>query len=148
MPRYDKHTETEVQEIFFRDFDSSFKLNPVTGNLATVQNAEDVKKLIRNLILTGRGERFYQPQLGTKLATLLFENADSVTIELVRTTISQAISQNLPMVELLDLTVQDPGVSTRRGAATTPNEVRVSITFAVHNLGITETVTVPIRRVR
>ena len=40
MPRYDKHTETEVQEIFFRDFDSSFKLNPVTGNLATVQNAD------------------------------------------------------------------------------------------------------------
>lgn len=151
MPRYDKHTETEVQDVFYRDFDASFRLNPVTGNLAVVQNAEDVKKMLRNLVLTARGERFYQPTLGTKVGNLLFENADEITIDLVRTTIDQSVRTHMPMVEIIDVKVEDAGVKTglnARGHNAQPNTIRITIVFTLINLGITDSVTVPFRRVR
>lgn len=50
-----------------------FTLNPVTGNLASVTNAESIKQSIRNLILTPRAARFKQPTVGSKVATLLFD---------------------------------------------------------------------------
>lgn len=145
MPRYDKHTETEVQEIYFRDFDASFKKNPVTGNLATVQNDEDAKRLLRNLILTVRGERHYQPSIGSKIWGMLFENADPVTIELAKTTIEQAVRSHLPNIRIhsLDLVSQNTGA-----AGFDPNGLSLSITFSLINSTQVSTVSIPLRRVR
>jgi phage baseplate assembly protein W len=149
MPRYDRYTETSVQEIYFRDFDASFQKNPITGNLATIQNDVDAKRMLRNLILTNRGERHYQPTLGSRVAGMLFENADSVTIELVRTTIQQAVRRYLPFIEIIDLRVDDIGSRDRKGnPGFDANSLVVVIVFGLTNSAQTYELSIPLRRVR
>lgn len=148
MPRYDKYTETGVKEVYFRDFDASFKQNPVTGNLATVQNEEDAKKLLRNLVLTIRGERFYQPKLGCKIWNMLFENADPVTIELARETLQQSIRSSMPIIRLIDVNIQDNGVVNRKDPSHDPNSFTVRILFSMINSTRVIDLSIPLRRVR
>jgi phage baseplate assembly protein W len=148
MPRYDRYTETSVQEVYFRDFDASFSRNPITGNLATIQNDADAKRMLRNLILTARGERHYQPTLGSRIANMLFENADPITIELVRTTIQQSISRHLPNIYLIDINVDDLGSDYARKPHFDRNAITVSIKFGIVNSTQVYELTIPLRRVR
>lgn len=148
MPRYDRYTETSVQEVYFRDFDASFQRNPITGNLATVQNEVDAKRMLRNLILTNRGERHYQPSLGSRVTGMLFENADSVTIELVKTTIQQAVFRYLPFIDIVEIRVDDKGINAGRKVNFDANSLVVVIVFALKNSTSVHELSVPLRRVR
>jgi phage baseplate assembly protein W len=66
-------------------------LNPVTGNLASVTNAESIKQSIRNLILTPRAARYKQPLVGSKVATMLFDLWTPETQDLLITTAQDCI---------------------------------------------------------
>jgi phage baseplate assembly protein W len=66
--------------VVYSDFRMNFDRVPNTGNLDIVTNEEAVKQSIRNLVMTIRGERFYQPFLGTKINALLFELPGPTTI--------------------------------------------------------------------
>lgn len=148
MARADRNTETRIQDVFYRDFTTSFRLNPVTGQLATVSNEESVKQMIRNLVLTVMGERRHQPLVGSKVYNLNFEPADSVTRDLLIETIVQSINNHLPMVRLVDVNVKDP-VSRRSGSALNdPNAYVINITFGLHNTERLTTFDVPLKRVR
>ncbi|HLE84791.1 MAG TPA: GPW/gp25 family protein [Thermoanaerobaculia bacterium] len=54
---------------------------------------EHVKEEIVQLVLTGIGERRFQPDLGTNVRRLVFENLDEVTAGITKSTISQALSR-------------------------------------------------------
>lgn len=149
MPRYDSHTEREVQEVYFRDFDTGFTRNPVTGNLATVQNEEDVRRLIRNLVLTVRGERPYQPDVGSRIMDMLFENSDPVTIDLVETTVRQTIANHLPNVRLYEVRIRDNGLSRdAERSGYDPNTLTLTVVFSMINSTRVAEASVPLRRVR
>ena len=70
-----------------------------------VNNEEDAKQMLRNLILTTVGERPFQPLVGSKVFALLFEPADSVTMSTLETTITQTIKNNLRFINLLGLNI-------------------------------------------
>ena len=77
--RADLYSPNDIQQTYLSDFATDFARNPVTGFLAKVNNEQDAKQMLRNLILTNVGERFYQPRVGSKVYSLQFEPADSVT---------------------------------------------------------------------
>jgi phage baseplate assembly protein W len=61
--------------VVFSDFFSDFSRNAVTGELNKKTNVESVKQSVKNLLLTDKYERLFQPEVGSGLKGLLFENA-------------------------------------------------------------------------
>lgn len=71
---------------------------------------QHVKEELVQLVLTGFGERLFQPELGTNVRRLVFENLDEVTAGMTKSTISQAVSRWLGhRVEMDDLVVEVEG---------------------------------------
>ena len=66
------------KEVSFSDLSVSMTPHPVTGNLTVKKNAEAVVSAIKNLILTNRFERPYDPLYGSDVRNRLFENFDSI----------------------------------------------------------------------
>ncbi len=139
MARADIYTQNYKKEERYSDFLLSFDKNPQTGNLAKVVNEESIKQALRTLILTNLGERFYAPYTGSKLKSLLFENANALTAELIRTTIEQAIQNNEPRVNLIEVSIADDSDNYR---------YVVSIIFNLINIPEVFQLEILLRRVR
>lgn len=77
------------------------------GRTARVSDLDQhVKEELTQLILTGIGERLFQPEIGTNVRRLVFENLDEVTAGITKSTVSQAVSRWLGhRVEIEELTV-------------------------------------------
>ena len=89
----------------FRDIGSSLQINPINRDLITIQNETAIARSIRNLIFTEPGERFFNPNLGSRVTKLLFENFDEISAQLVKTEIEETIRNYEPRVDLIDVTV-------------------------------------------
>jgi hypothetical protein len=74
----------------YSDFFNDIIINPVTGDLAKRTNEEAVRQSIINLILTGRGERPFQPLVGSDIYQLLFETITLETTSLLETNCSES----------------------------------------------------------
>ena len=88
---------------------------------------EQVKSNIRNLILTNLGERIFQPELGSNVQSIIFENITNDLISDVRDKVEEAvreaISQWLPYVILNEVNVfQDEN---------NPNKVFLQIEYSI-----------------
>lgn len=103
MSRDLKYTLTEKQQEYYSDFMINFDLNPITGYLAKLTNEDSVKQALKNLVLTNRGERFYNSFIGSRVSSLLFEPMDSVTQTSIENEIRETILNNEPRVELIDI---------------------------------------------
>ena len=69
---------------------------------------QQVKSNIRNLLLTERGERVFQPNFGSNLKSLLFEQITPTTLENIENNIRESLSTWLPYVNVNNLVaVQD-----------------------------------------
>ena len=60
----------------FRDLDLSFNIHPVRKDVNVHKSERAVINSIKNLVLTNHYERPFQPELGSNIRRLLFENVD------------------------------------------------------------------------
>jgi phage baseplate assembly protein W len=91
----------------YADFDISFYRNPFTSTISTKIDAEAIKQSIRNIILTNKGERPFEPNFGSNLRRYLFENFSLITKDQIETEIRTAINTFEPRVIIADLEVKD-----------------------------------------
>ena len=89
----------------FKDVSMSFKVNPLNNDLVALKNANAIARSVRNIILTSPGEKFFNPDFGSNVSKLLFENLDEVTALAIRDEIETAINNNEPRVSLIDVEV-------------------------------------------
>ena len=94
---------------------------------STSTTIEAVKNNIRNLLQTNEGERFFQPNLGLNLKTLLFEHITNENLIGVQDSILDKIEFWLPFVEIRDIQVLSKDNTTDIGV----NEIRVKILFNI-----------------
>ena len=87
----------------FKDLSMSLKVNPITGDLVALKNANAIARSLKNLVFTDQGERFFANETGGNIKALLFENMDTLTASDVEDAISQTIIFNEPRVELIDV---------------------------------------------
>ena len=93
----------------FRDLSASFQTNPLSNDLIALKNESAIARSVRNLVLTGQGERPFQPVLGTGVSRLLFENMDKLTASAIRSEIRTTIENYEPRVEINEIIVEpDP----------------------------------------
>jgi len=88
-----------------KDVSMSFKVNPLNNDLVALKNANAIARSVRNIILTSPGEKFFNPDFGSNVSKLLFENLDEVTALAIRDEIETAINNYEPRVSLIDVEV-------------------------------------------
>lgn len=89
----------------FKDFNFNFKPHPVTEDLQVVKDSADIKQSIKSLLLTRRGERLFNSNLGTSLSDLLFEPLDFGTASLIRDEIFEVIAIYESRIDIIELNV-------------------------------------------
>ena len=87
----------------FKDLSITFKNHPVTNDLVTVKDNSAVAQSIKGLLLTRRGERPFQPDLGSGLQNLLFEPMDYGSAALIKKEISDTLNRYEPRVSITRL---------------------------------------------
>ena len=129
---------TRSQE-FFSDFTRNLEQIPGRKDTSRVINENAVKESIRNLILTDRGERLMQPNIGCDIRGSLFENITQSTMLILEQNIKSTIRTYEPRCNLRSVEVL---------ANTETNELKVKIVFSVINTTTTSSLTIDLNRVR
>lgn len=89
----------------FKDLDLNFTIHPVKKDINKTIGPMAVVSSIKNLILTNYYERPFQPQIGSNVRGLLFENLDSITATVIKNEIVRTIQNYEPRVVVNDINV-------------------------------------------
>jgi hypothetical protein len=89
----------------FKDLNITFKPHPVTGDLIVKKDDAAIKQAVVNLLLTSKGERPFQPDLGSNLRNLLFETLDAASAGDIGDDIRQTLDQFEPRITVTGLIV-------------------------------------------
>lgn len=87
------------------DFLTSFAVSPVGNQLGRVVNERAVVQSLKNIISTDLGERLFQPNIGSDVRRMLFENIAKENLTAVSSYIQTAIQRNEPRVSLINIDV-------------------------------------------
>lgn len=127
------------KRILYSDFHKDLTINPISGDLALKTNEESIKESLKNIILTDRGERLFQPNLGSDIRASLFENVTPVTLKILEERVKDVINNFEPRVSLIDVDVT---------SLYDDNKVQITIYFYVKNREDPLSVDIFIERVR
>ena len=75
----------------FKDLDLNFNIHPIRKDISKSIGPMAVVNSIKNLILTNHYERPFQPDIGSNVRRLLFENLDNITATTIRDEIERTI---------------------------------------------------------
>ena len=89
----------------FKDIGSAFQINPLSNDLLAIKNETATARSVRNLIFTLQGERFFNPDLGSRVSRALFENIDRISASIIEDEIKNTIDNFEPRVRLIDVSV-------------------------------------------
>ena len=89
----------------FKDFSILMKSNPNTEDFTVVKNENAIKQSVRNLVLTGIGERPFQPKTGSRLRELLFEPYDVFVAQDIKEEIINVITRLEPRITVRQVRV-------------------------------------------
>ena len=87
----------------FKDLSVTFKKHPVTDDLIVVKDKAAIMQSISNLLLTNKGERLFQPQLGSGLQTALFEPMDFGTAAIIKNEVRECLSKYEPRIRVNEI---------------------------------------------
>jgi phage baseplate assembly protein W len=127
-----------IQKIY-SDIDFTFTKKPVTGDVALSYDTQAVTRSIRNLLNTQNYDRLFNPDLGSKINALLFENISPMVSGTMEVIITNMIKTYEPRAKLKTVTVS---------SLPDKNSYNVSVTFYLENATVPTTVTILLERNR
>ena len=89
----------------FKDISAIFEVNPLNDDLIVLKNDNAIARSIRNLIFTNRGDKPFNPFLGSRVTEMLFDPMDQISSVSVRSEIERTINSFEPRVKLEKVTV-------------------------------------------
>ena len=95
------------QQSTFKDLSVVFKKHPVTDDLVTVKDKVAIAQSISNLLQTNNGERPFNPDLGSGIRELLFEQADWGTAAAISGRVRECLVKYEPRITVKKVTA-DP----------------------------------------
>ena len=90
----------------FKDLSVTFKKHPVTEDLISVKDKTAIAQSISNLLMTNRGERPFQPRLGSGIRDSLFEPLDYASAGMLKGNIQEVIVEFEPRVRVMNIICQ------------------------------------------
>ena len=111
----------------FKDISMSFEKNPLNDDLISLSNTSAIARSIRNIVFTSPGEKFFNPDFGSRISESLFENVDDVSALAIEDEIRSSIINFEPRVNLLDTVVV---------ANPDDNEMNVTIEYEITGIDV------------
>ena len=111
----------------FKDLSMSFETNPLNDDLVSLSDTTAIARSIRNIVFTSPGEKFFNPDFGSRISESLFENVDEVSALAIEDEIKSSIINFEPRVNLLN-TVVVPNPD--------DNEMNVTIEYEIAGIDI------------
>jgi phage baseplate assembly protein W len=127
-----------LQKIY-SDIDFTLTKRPVVGDIALSYDSQAIIRSIRNILSTKKYEKMFNPDFGSNLDVILFENISSLTASALQKEISVAISNYEPRVNMKSVDVSPYPEK---------NGYSVTLTFYLLNATQPTTVTVFLERNR
>ena len=90
----------------FKDISASFQSNPLSYDVVALKNASAIARSVRNIVFTYPGEKFFNPNFGSRISQSLFENLDSTSAIAIKDEIENSIRNYEPRVILNNVTVR------------------------------------------
>jgi len=123
----------------FKDLDLNFNVHPVRKDINTHNNEYAIINSIKNLVLTNHYERPFQPEIGSNIRKLLFDNLDSVTAAQIEREIEETINNFEPRAGINRVTAV---------AAPDENGYKIELEFFVLNNTAPVTINFFLERIR
>lgn len=98
-------TNVTSKDIIFSDFTIGFDLHPTKKDLVRVLNEASAKRALRNLLMIARGERFFRPDVGSRIRAFLFEPITPFTATNLTQEIEEVITNYETRVQLINVRV-------------------------------------------
>lgn len=133
-----KDTDNDLQSVAY-----GITLPVKRGNTGFFEQAftsyDQAKSNLRNLLLTKKGERVMQPEFGTGLHSLLFEQADDMLEQKLEQVITDSVSFWLPYITIETIDIE------MTNEMKDMNRANMSIGFRVGNQIETQEITFTIQ---
>ncbi len=123
----------------YTDFSFSFTRNPVTNDVVKTTDETAIKASLKNIIMTNKYERPFQPEFGCGIEHQLFENFSPVSVKQYERLIEESIKRYEPRVILQEVKI-DPNFNEK--------SMQVHILFTIINTNKPVEVEFFIERVR
>lgn len=91
--------------VIYSDIRKNMLIDPITYDLSTAINDRAIIDSVMNLVLTQKGERLYQPEVGGNISGLLFELMSDETTYMIRREIQEVITNWEPRAVLQSVDV-------------------------------------------
>tara|TARA_B110001454_G_C12701386_1_gene426693 strand:+ start:220 stop:552 length:333 start_codon:yes stop_codon:yes gene_type:complete len=77
----------------------------MSGDVGKKTGASAVKSAIVSILKTNHNERMFQPEFGSNIRALLFEQMNPITEQRIKTEVENAVRNHEPRAEVLGITV-------------------------------------------
>ena len=111
----------------YKDISMSFENNPLNDDLVSLNDTTAIARSLRNIVFTQPGEKFFNPDFGSRITESLFENVDEVSALAIEDEIKSSIINFEPRVNLSFVNVK-PNPD--------DNEMNVTIEYEITGIDI------------
>lgn len=87
----------------FKDLDLNFNIHPVRKDINKLFDERAIINSVKNIVLTNHYEKPFNPDYGSNVRRLIFENLDIITASALEREIEQAITNFEPRVRLVSV---------------------------------------------
>ena len=137
--QYNSSTVGITNNRVFSDLDLKFQQHPVYKDIVPLSDIDAVKQSVRNILFTNKGERLFQPSIGSGVFDLLFEHGDPLTFQAVRDNIKDILLSLEPRINQIQVQIEDD---------IDKNEIAVTVNFNVAGVANNESVDFYLERLR
>jgi phage baseplate assembly protein W len=117
-------TQRSKKISIYSDFKKDLEISPLSLDLTVFKDEDSIKESITNILLTDRGERLMQPNIGGNIRAMLFENITPGVLTLIEDQVRTTLDLHEPRAEIIDVTVT---------SIDEDNVVRIRIQFYILN---------------
>lgn len=123
----------------YSDIDFTFTKKPAVNDIALSYDEKAIIRSIRNLISTRKFEKPFNPEFGSTIGAVLFENFSATTASIIEDEIANVIANYEPRARINQVTVS---------LLPDENSYSATISFYVENATIPTTFTLILERTR
>ena len=91
----------------YKDISLYFTRNPVTSDVSTVTDIQDIKRAVRHIVLLNPGEKPFHPEIGTGVRAALFQNFTAPIKALLSSRIQDQLQKYESRIEVTKVTFND-----------------------------------------
>ena len=92
---------------FFKDLPLDFTPHPVTGDIRPVTNETAIKRSIRNLLMTKKGSKPFNPDYGSNISDYLFTQLSGFSSYDLKESIFETLLKYEPRINVEDVMIRE-----------------------------------------